>query len=79
MRGWLDALLVTVAVLAAAAYAFHSLAPRPWRDWVYRKFGFSVATEAGGCGGCGSCEDPKTAARSKEVRIPMKSIGRRSR
>jgi hypothetical protein len=78
MRSWVDGLLVTIAVLGAAAYAFHSLAPRPWRDWVYRLLGLQTFDGAGGCGGCGDCSDSKSGAKGKVVSVPLRKIGRRS-
>ncbi len=77
----LENVIVAVLVLAAAAYAFHALAPKFWRARLYARLGIKVTTGGAGCGGCSppAAKQPDALKRGEEVSISPASIRRAKR
>jgi len=91
MSGWLDHMLVGIALFFGFGYAMYSLGPKSWRArWLggtaavlrrlpgaaSRRAAEQLAVRAGKTGGaCGGCADCGSA--TSEVRIPLAKIGKR--
>jgi hypothetical protein len=51
-------LIVTLIVIASAAYAAWALSPKAWRRALSRRLLRREPATGGGCGGCGGCDAP---------------------
>jgi hypothetical protein len=92
MKGLLDGLLVTAALVASIGYVLYALGPRALRKRIAAALGWASDRKAGGgeCGGgCSNCGSagaaqagaaqaaPAGASEATEVHVPLSKVGKR--